>query len=136
MKRDGRWTLVSVLWHPPLPSPAPPANIIPAIEQAARDYASGDAQRVVAALSPVAAIRSLMSAPSGARILSDQNVDTMAARLASGQMPKPPAAPSVTVLGTDGDVASVKVGEGPATTYLHLGLLGGKWAVVNALTAG
>jgi hypothetical protein len=135
VKRDGRWTLVSVLWHPPLSSPAPPAGIVPAIEQAARDYASGDAPRVVAALSPVAAIRSLMPAPSGARILGDQNAESMAARLASGPMPKPAAAPAVTVLGTDGDIASVKVGDGPATTYLHVGLLGGKWVVVNTLTS-
>ncbi|HEX6973124.1 MAG TPA: nuclear transport factor 2 family protein, partial [Vicinamibacterales bacterium] len=73
VKRDGRWKLVSVLWHPPLPGPADPAAITPAIESAARDYASGDPQRTVAALSPVAALRTLMSGPSGTRVLGDQN---------------------------------------------------------------
>lgn len=139
VKRDGQWRLVNVLWHPPLPSPPPADQVRPAVEQAARDYAAAlagnDGSRVLAVISPVAAIRTLVSAPSGARVVRDQNTESTAAMVGAGQMPKGDAAPAVSVLGTDGDIASVKLGAGPATTYLHLALQGGKWIVVNTLNA-
>ena len=139
VKRDGRWTLLNVLWHAPLPSPAATAAIAPAIEQASRDYATAlagtDGQRALAVLSPVAAIRALVGAPSGARVIRDQNTESMAAAITSGQLPKGAAAPEVAMLGADGDIASVKLGTGASTTYLHLALQNGKWIVVNTLTS-
>lgn len=138
IKRDGAWRLVNVLWHPPTPAPAPASAITPAVEQAARDYAglaAASSDRVTAVISPVAAIRTLVAAPSGARVVREQNAESIAAALAAGQMPKPADTPAVTVLGTDGDIASVKIGSGPATTYVHLALQSGRWLVVNTLNA-
>ena len=137
-RRDGRWQLVNVLWHVPLAAPAATNQVAPAIEQASRDYAASlagsDGQRALAVLSPVAAIRTLVKAPSGALVLREQNTESTAAAITAGQMPKGNASPSVAVLGADGDIASVKVGTGSGTTYLHLALQGGKWIVVNTLT--
>jgi hypothetical protein len=138
IRRDRRWTLVNVLWHPPPPSAHPAEAITPAIVQAARDYAglaAGAPERVAAVVSPVAVMRTLITAPSGARVVREQNAESMAAAIASGQMPKRVDTPPVTVLGADGDIASVKIGDGPATTYLHLALQNGRWLVVNTLNA-
>jgi hypothetical protein len=130
---------VNVLWHAPLPSPAATAAIAPAIEQASRDYAAAlagsDGQRALAVLSPVAAIRALVAAPSGARVIWDQSAESLAAAITTQQMPKGAAAPPVVVLGADGDIASVKAGTEARTTYLHLALQNGKWIVVNTLTS-
>jgi len=137
VKRGGKWQLVSVLWHQP---PAAPGAAAPAaVEQAVRDYvaalAGSDGQRVQAMLSPVAAIRGLVTAPSGAKIVADQNAESIAAAVASGRMPKAPAPPTPTVLGVDSDIASAKVVSANGTTYLHLAAMqGGKWLVVNTLT--
>lgn len=136
VKRDGGWKLVNVLWHAPPPAPG---AIAPAIEQAAREYAAAlagnDGPRVLAVVSPVAAIRTVVGAPSGAHVIRDQNAETTAVGISSGQMPKGPAAPEVAVLGADGDIASVKLGSGAGTTYLHLALQNGKWMVVNTLAS-
>jgi len=138
VKRDGRWQLLSVLWHQPQP-PAPPAEAATTVEQAVRDYAeamaAGDGSRLLMRLSPVAAVRALVSAPSGARIVRDQNTESLGAMLGAGQAPKDAAAAAIAVLGIDGDIASAKLGAGSGTTYLHLGRLNGKWLVVNTLTA-
>ncbi len=137
VKREGRWQLVSVLWHvPPATEDVPPVT---AVEQASRDYAAAvagsDPQRVTAVLSPVAAIRTLVAAPSGAHILRDQLAETAAAAVAAGQGPRGNPKAAVTVLGVDGDIASAKLGNGPDTTYLHLALQRGQWIVVNTLNA-
>ncbi|MBX7186691.1 MAG: nuclear transport factor 2 family protein [Vicinamibacteria bacterium] len=139
IRRDGRWQLVSVLWHTP---PAPAVNdpsAAAAVERAARDYAgalaSKDRQRVLDLLSPVAAIRSLVSAPSGARVLRDQNAEGVAAAAAAGQMPPGNPSPDVIVLGTDGDIASAKLGGGAEVIYLHLALQADRWRVINTLNA-
>jgi hypothetical protein len=135
VRREGRWQLVSVLWHTPPTSPAGEAGA--AVEQASRDYAaaltSKDRQRVLDALSPVAAIRTYLTAPSGARVLRDQNAEATAAAAAAGQAPPGNPSPGVSLLGVDGDIASVKVGSGPDTLYLHLALQEGRWRVVNTL---
>jgi hypothetical protein len=137
-RRDGGWRLVNVLWHSPLPAPAATAEIAPAIEQASRDFAGlagAPPGRVNEVVSPVAAIRTLMHAPSGAKVLRDQNTESLAAAIATGRLPKRPQVADLTVLGADGNIASVKVGSGPATTYLHLALQNGRWIVVNTLSA-
>lgn len=139
IRRDHRWRLINVLWHTPPSSAHPAAAIAPAIEKAARDYAglTGAApERAAAVMSPVAVIRTLITAPSGARVVREQNAESIAAAIASGQMPKRADTPPVTLLGADGDIASVKIGEGSATTYLHLALQNGRWLVVNGLNAG
>lgn len=133
IKRDGRWTLLNVLWHAPLAAAAPQAG--EAVARAASDYAAAlagdDGGKLVALTSPVAALRTL----SASGVVVDRNVESTAAGIATRSMPRGEAASAVTVLGTDGDIASVKVGTGPAATYLHLALQSGKWLVVNALTA-
>jgi hypothetical protein len=138
VKRDGRWQLVSVLWHQPQP-PAPSADAATTVEQALRDYleamAAGDRGRLLGRLSPVAAVRALVSAPSGARVIRDQNAESVASMSGAGQMPKSAAPAAIAVLGVDGDIASAKFGAGSGTTYVHLGQFDGKWLVVNTLTA-
>lgn len=138
IRRDGRWQLVSVLWHTPPTSPAG-GEAAAAVEQASRDYAAAlagkDRQRVLDVLSPVAAIRTLSTAPSGTRVLRDQNTEATAAAIAAGQAPKGNPAPGVSVLGIDLEIASVKLGSGPDTVYLHLALQEGRWRVVNTLNA-
>ncbi len=137
VKREGRWQLVSVLWH--VPPAAADASPVDAVEQASRDYAAAvagdDPQRVSAVLSPVAAIRTLVATPSGARILRDQVAEAAAAAAAAGQGARGNPKAAVTVLGVDGDIASAKLGSGPDTTYLHLALQRGRWIVVNTLNA-
>ncbi len=137
-RREGRWQLVSVLWHTPPASPAA-TDAAAAVEQASREYAaamaSKDGQRVLGVLSPVAAIRMLSMAPSGARVLRDQNTEGAAAAVAAGQGPRANPSPEVTVLGIDGDIASTRVGSGADAVYLHLALQQGRWRVVNTLSA-
>jgi hypothetical protein len=132
MKRDGRWTLLNVLWHPPVASPAAQGG--ERVARAASDYAAalagGDGGALVAVTSAVAALRTLSSS----RVVVDRNVESTAAALQAGSLPGG-AAPTVTVLGTDGDIASVKIGTGPAVTYVHFALQNGKWLVVNTLSA-
>ena len=137
VKRDGRWTLLNVLWHaPPANSAVAPGNA--GVEQAVRDYAAAlsgtDGQRALAMLTPVAAVRTLTKAPSGAQVIREVNTETLAAAIAGGQMPKSTAPAAVSVLGVDGDIASAKLGAGAGATYLHLGQLNGKWVVVNTLS--
>jgi hypothetical protein len=138
VKRDGKWQLVNVLWHPPLATP-PAATGNAAIEEAARNFAAslvgGDGQRALAMLSPVAAVRTLVSAPSGALIIRDVNPETIAGAITAGQMPKSATPLTVKVLSVDGDIASAKLGAGSAAIYVHLGQLNGKWVVVNTLGA-
>lgn len=138
VRRDGRWQLVSVLWHTP-PNSATGGEAGAGVEQAARDYAAAlagkDRQRVLDILSPVAAVRTLSTAPSGARVLRDQNTEATAAATAAGLTTRGDPAPVVSVLGVDGDIASVKLGSGPDTVYLHLALQEGRWRVVNTLNA-
>lgn len=137
VKRDGRWQLVSVLWH--VPPAAADASQVNAVEQASRDYAAAvagdDPQRVSAVLSPVAAIRTLVATPSGARILRDQVAEAVVAAVAAGKGARGNPKAAVTVLGVDADIASAKLGSGPDTTYLHLALQRGRWIVVNTLNA-
>lgn len=140
VKRDGRWQLVSVLWHtPPTPPAAGEAEGAVAVEQASRDYAAAlagkDRQRVLDIVSPVAAIRTVWTAPSGVRVLRDQNTEATAALIAAGQATRANPAPGVAVLGIDRDIASVKLGSDRDTLYLHLALQEGRWRVVNTLSA-
>lgn len=138
VRREGRWQLVSVLWHTPPTSPAG-GEAAAAVEQASREYgaalASKDRQRVLDVLSPVAAIRTFLTAPSGARVLRDQNTEATAAAVAAGQAPRGNPTPAVSVLGIDGDIASVKLGSGAEAVYLHLALQEGRWRVVNTLNS-
>lgn len=133
IKRDGRWTLLNVLWHPPVSAPATPAA--EAVKAAAREYAaalvSNDSAKLVAVTSAVAALRTL----SASGVIVDRNVESTAAAIATRTLLAGDGAVAVTVLGTDGDIASVKVGNGPTAAYVHLALQNGKWLVVNALTA-
>lgn len=138
VKREGRWQLVSVLWHAPPTSPAD-AGQNAAVEKAAQEYAAAlagnERQRAVAVLSPVAALRTFLASASGPGVLRDQNTEATVAVIASRKAPREDPVPSVTVLGVDVDMASVKLGTGPATTYLHLALMNGQWVVVNTLNA-
>jgi Putative lumazine-binding len=133
IKRDGRWTLLNVLWHPP-PAARPPQPS-EALASAAREYAAAmadkDGQRLTAVVSPVAAFRTL----SASRVVMDRNVESTAAVIGTRTTVQAEVAAPVTVLGTDGDIASVKVGTGPAVTYLHMALQNGRWLVVNTLAA-
>jgi hypothetical protein len=126
------------LWHTPPTSPAG-GEAAAAVEQASRDYgaalASKDRQRVLDVLSPVAAIRTFLTAPSGARVLRDQNPEATAAAIAAGQAPRGNPTSAVSVLGIDGDIASVKLGSGAEAVYLHLALQEGRWRVVNTLNS-
>jgi hypothetical protein len=134
-KRDGAWRIVNVLWHAP---EASAASDTASVERAARDYAAAlagtDGQRAASLLSPVAALRTLMSGPSGARVIREANAGMVTAAIASGQMPKGVDAAAVRVLGIDGDIASAKIGSGAGATYLHLARMNGQWSVVNTLT--
>lgn len=137
-KREGRWQLVSVLWHPPLPTTPAADTLTPMVEQAIRDYqaalAGTEGQKALALLSPVAAIRTLAIMPAGGRVLVDQNADTIATGIATGRLPRGAGQGAVAVLSVDGDIASAKIGGGTDTTYVHLAQQGGKWIVVNTLS--
>lgn len=133
VKRDNRWTILNVLWHAPVAAPSAPAG--EAVARAAGAYASalatGDPGALLAVTSAVANLRTL----SPSLVVLDRNLESTAAALTAGSLPKRESEPAVSVLGTDGDIASVKVGTGPAVTYLHLALQNGKWLVVNTLNA-
>jgi putative lumazine-binding protein len=137
VKRDGRWQLLNVLWHPPL-GPGAPADRA-AVERAIRDYAAalaaGDADRARAVVHPDANLRTFTPAPQGRpRVIREQNIETLAAGLASGQLKTPGAADAqVAVYDVDGNIASGAMTIGGTITYLHLANHAGVWRIVNGL---
>jgi len=138
VRRDGRWQLLSVLWHPPLPAGAPADRA--GVERAIRDYvgalAVADGDRLRAVVHPDANLRTFAPAPQGRpRIVREQNLETLVAGLTSGQMKMAIRADEaqVAVYHVDGDIASAAMTIGPATTYLHLANHGAGWRIVNAL---
>ncbi len=139
VKRNGEWRLVNVLWHPPVANPSGPADADrAAVEQAVKGLvkglASGDAASVQGLLHPALAWRYFVPASGGARIVVDQNAETIVAVLSAGQ--KTPFAVEtsrIEVLGVDYDIASVKLTTPAMPFYLHLAKQKGAWRVVNVL---
>jgi hypothetical protein len=140
VKRDGRWQLVSVLWHPPLPATAKSESGAAEVERAVRAYAAGlvaaDAGGLAAVLHPLAALRTFGGAPGRPRILIDQNAESLVAGLAAGQVKMSGNVEGVQVVvqGVDGNIAAAKLTVGATTAYLHLAKPADVWRVVNTLT--
>ena len=141
IKRNGQWQILNVLWRPPTPTEKTPEGASQAVEKAVRGYVEAlylaDGSRAVAMTLPVANLRAFVPAPQGRpRVIREQNPETLAAALASGQVKLPGTADAaqVTVEGVDVNIAAARVAIGPSITYLHLAMTDGKWRIVNSLT--
>lgn len=138
IRRDGVWQILNVLWH------APPATSVDAdgksVEDAVRAYAAAiaaaDGPSVLAALHPLAHLRTFAGADGRPRIVREQNAETFAAAVSGGQVKLPGALDGVqvTVHGRDDDIAAARLLIGPLTMYLHLASQDGRWRIVNTLS--
>jgi Putative lumazine-binding len=138
LKRGGRWQLLSVLWHQPPASPGAPdatAAAGAAVKDFAGALAGNDGKAASKLLYPVALVRMLAPSQDGGRLVRDLNPETIAAGLSGGQafLQAKPDEIQTRVLGVDGDLASGLVTAQGVTLYVHLGLIDGRWQVVNAL---
>jgi putative lumazine-binding protein len=140
VRRNGQWQIVNVLWRPPTPSTPTPDDARAGVEKAVREYIgalfAGDAARFTATVHPIADLRSFAPAPQGRpRIVREQNPETLAAALASGQVKVPgkPEDVQVVVEGVDVNIAAARFTIGATLTYVHLAMTDGKWRVVNGL---
>lgn len=137
-RRNGRWQLVSVLWHATPAAAAPSDAASAAVSAAVREFALAlvvrDGARVHSALHPVAAFRMWAPGTDGGRVLREMNSDTVSAALAGQPLLNAKADEVQTaVLGVDDDLASAKLSAGDTTMYVHLGLIAGRWQIVNTL---
>jgi hypothetical protein len=138
VKRNGRWQLVNVLWHqPPAAAGGPDASAtaLAAAGEFAAALAGTDGQAVMRVLYPSAVVRQFAPGQDGSRIVREMNPETLVAALSNGQpfFQAKPADIKTTVLGVDADLASAKIATSGYTVYVHLGQIGGRWQVVNAL---
>lgn len=138
IRRDGAWQILNVLWHAPPPAGAG-AESKP-VEDAVRAYvaaiARSDGPGVLAALDPLAHLRTFAGVATRPRIVREQNAESLAAAVSAGQvkLPGAPADVQVTVQGVDDDIAAARLAIGPSTIYLHLARREGRWRVVNSLS--
>jgi hypothetical protein len=138
VKRGGRWQLLSVLWHQPPTTPTA-ADASKAVEGAVKEVAAAlagsDAQALQKLFYPAALVRILAPSQDGGRLVRDLNPETIASGLSNGQpfLQAKPADIQTTVLGIDGDIAAAKIATSSYTLHVHLGQIGGRWQVVNAL---
>jgi hypothetical protein len=138
VKRNGRWQLVNVLWHQP-PATAGGPDVSPTVLGTAGEFAAAlagtDGQAVMKVLYPSAVVRQFAPGQDGTRIVRDVNPETLVSALSNGQpfLQAKPAEVKTTVLGVDGDLASAKIATNTYTLYVHLGQIGGRWQIVNAL---
>ena len=138
VKRSGRWQLVNVLWHQP-PASSAGSDASAAVLAAAGEFAAAlrgtDGAAAIKVLYPSAVLRVFAPGQDGSRIVRDMNPETLAASLSNGQpmLQAQPADIKTTVLGVDADLASAKIATSAFTMYVHLGQIGGRWQIVNAL---
>ena len=141
VKSNGRWQILSVLWHvPPAAAAGASAADAGAVAQAVRDYATAlttaDPKALLAVMHPLARVRALAQPPQNRpRIVRDQNPETVAVGLAAGQITSSGtlAEARITVHGVDADIAAAALVLGRTTTYLHLAWQEDTWRIVNSL---
>ena len=138
IRRDGAWQILNVLWHAP-PAAATSADV-KSVEESVRAYAAAigktDGPAVLAALHPLAHLRTYAGAGARPRIVREQNAETLAAGVSGGQVKLPGTAQDAQIIvqGTDEDIAAARLAIGTLTMYLHLARQDGRWRIVNALT--
>jgi hypothetical protein len=140
VRRNGQWQILNVLWRPPTPGTPTADDARAGVEKGIREYVgalfASDATRLIAAVHPVANLRAFAMPQGRARIVREQNPESLAAALMSGQvkLPGKPEEVQVTVEGVDVNIAAARFTLGPTTTYVHLAMTDGKWRVVNTLS--
>jgi hypothetical protein len=140
VKQDGTWHLVNVLWSPPKPGAAANTDsdkvaVAKTMDEYYAATAANDPTRLEAVIHPEAALRNAVDSRQVGRVfIVEGNRESIVerARVKGLQPPKTP--PTITVLDTYDNTASVMATAGPDVSYWHLARQNGQWRIVNRLS--
>jgi len=138
---NGAWRVVNVLWAPgsgqELASVGEEDRV--AIEDAGFDYVdgfyAGSAERLEKALHPRLQKVIVQGLPNGREIFRYTTTDGLVEYATSGQSKKPEdeRAVEVTLLGAEGNIATIRIDSVDFVDFAHVARINGEWRIVNVL---